>query len=388
MPETAAFRHDPARSVLVRGGNAAVRWDREPAVLAYRHVTFDSPSLGRTVSVPIHGSPAVVPGIGAVVAGDDGYVRFHARGLEKVYWERRLSAGVYASVVVDQRGGGIVVATTNGTVAYLDLRGAVKWTGTAPGPVYGTPVVMPDADLLVLSTFHSHCVGLRLSTGEQVFHRDLPRPWQAEHAAPAAHRDPYASPVATKDAVVVACAEHLLCLEPDGTERWVREVGAAVKASPAVIAVTGEVVVPSVDGRCLFLDAATGGTNAEIFAGGKLIASPAVSGEVLALGTECGRVVAVDTSTKAVRWTAAHGAPKSYTSFSVTPSGDFIATSSNGNVVCLRRDDGRFLWESSQVLGLPDHDPVMDVTPIVAPDGWMYCASYSGMLYEFRFPPC
>jgi len=69
------------------------------------------------------------------------------------------------------------------------------------------------------------------------------------------------------------------------------------------------------------------------------------------------------------------------------PDGNLIATSSRGNIIGRRRDDGGFLWETSQRLGLPDHDPAMDITPMAGPDGSMYCGSYSGVIYHFRFQP-
>jgi hypothetical protein len=71
----------------------------------------------------------------------------------------------------------------------------------------------------------------------------------------------------------------------------------------------------------------------------------------------------------------------------VLPNGDFIAVNGRGNIVCLGRDTGTFQWESSQVLGLPDHEPSMDITPVAAPDGNLYCASYDGDVYRFFFQP-
>lgn len=387
MPSVAAFRHDPVKLVLPGGAAGRWHWDHEPIVSGHRRITYDNPKLG-PVPVPVSATPAVIDGLGVVVASDDGFVRCYNRSLTKVYWTRRLNSGVYASLVVDAERGRIVVAGTAGLVVCFDLRGTMVWATEVGWPVFATPVVLPGADVLVVATFHSRCVGLDLATGERLFERELPRPWHAEHGGVASHRDPYASPVATVDGnVVVCCAEHVVCLAQDGTDVWRTEVGHGIKASPAALHDQGEIAVCPIDGRCLFLSARTGALVAEIPSTGKVTASPAVSSGVLAVGTHLGDVSGVDVRTHDVVWTARQVAPRPYTSFSVLPSGDFIATTERGNVACLARLDGRLLWESSQVLGLAEHEPAMDITPVAGSDGRMYCAAYTGDLYEFRFRP-
>lgn len=386
----AAFRHDPRKSVLVLPGKASGGhgWAREPVVCGYLRLSYQNKTLGQTVPVPVSASPAVITGAGVIVATFDGYLRFYDSALRKVYWERRLDGSVYASLVLDTQRRRVVVATINGQVACFDLRGTLIWSVRAGVPVYATPTLLPDAGVLVLAAFHSRCIGLRAEDGKQVFDRHLPRPWHAAHGGTAAHRDPYASPAVTEaETVVICCAEHVLCLAPDGGELWRQEIGHAIKASPAALHATGEVAVCPVDGRCLFLDSRSGQLRGQVFTGAKITGSPAVSGRILAVGTQRDTVAGVDIDTREIAWTSPLGAPREYTSFSILPDGNFIATSLRGNITSLRRDDGRFLWESSQVLGLADGEPAMDITPIAGPDGSMYCASYSGWLYYFRFQP-
>ncbi|MBC7272226.1 MAG: PQQ-binding-like beta-propeller repeat protein [Streptomyces sp.] len=382
------FRHDPRRSVLPlgRGDAPPTRWEVEPQVCGYRKLVHHRRQ--ETIPVPVCASPVLVPGVGAVVAGYDGYVRLHDRSLSKVYWERRLAGPVYASLVVDRSRRRIIAATTHGQVACLDLRGRPVWSVETGAPLYATPLVLEGADLLVLAAFGSRCLGLDLSTGDLRFTRELPRPWQAAHGGSAAHRDPYASPVATAAGdAVVACAEHLVCLTPDGRERWRHDVGATIRSSPAALHDLDQVVVCSVDGRCHFLDTAAGRAVGAVPLGAKVVSSPAVSGDVLVAGTEDGTAFGVDIHRRAVRWSAPGYGARSYTSFTVLPDGSFGAVVGRGNAVSLDRDDGRFRWETSQLLGLPEHDPAMDTTPVAGPDGSMYAGSYTGMVYHFRFRP-
>ncbi|MGH3816707.1 MAG: PQQ-binding-like beta-propeller repeat protein [Pseudonocardiaceae bacterium] len=381
-----AFRHDPRKTVLVLRDVPAerFRWDTEPALCGYRRFTHQRGDVA-PISVPVCAAPVAVAGLGAVFATYDGRVRLYDSSLQKVYWEHRLDAAVYASPVVDAARRTIVVATTSGTVQALDLRGQPVWSATANGPVYATPTVLPAADVLVVAVFGSRCTALRLDSGVPVFSRELPEPWHARCGGSAAHRDPYASPTTldTGD-VAVGCAEHVICLGPDGTQRWSRDLDASVRASPVAVHAEGAVAVATVDGRCTFLDSRSGEVRGTVALDGKVVASPALSGMVLAVGTQAGTAYGLDVRTRAVLWRVRGAAPRDYSSFTVMPDGGFAATTARGNVVALGRDDGRFRWETSQLLGLAGHDPALDVTPVVAPDGNMYCGSYSGVAYRFR----
>lgn len=365
-----------------------MHWLREPVVFGHRRLTYDNQKLNRTVQVPVSATPAVVTGLGVLLASDDGFLRFHSRGLEKVYWERRLDSGVYASLVVDPVRAQVIVAATSGLVTCFDLRGTLVWATRIGVPVFATPTVIPQEDLLVVAGFHARCVGLNLETGERVFDRDLPEPWHMAQGGIASYRDPYASPVTTAEGtVIVCCGEHVVCLDPDGAQVWHHEGEQGIKASPVSVRKTDEIVVFTVGGTGLFLDSRTGELRHNVSVNAKVTASPALSHGVLAVGDQSGAVTGIDVRTRDVLWRSGQGAPRSYTSFSVLPTGDFVATAERGNVVGLGREDGRFLWESSQVLGLVDHEPEMDITPVAAPDGSMYCASYRGDVYEFRFQP-
>lgn len=381
-----SYRHDPSKSVLVTDAvTAAHRWATEPAVQGFHRFTHTRPGADAPLPVPLCATPVVVTGIGVVVGGYDGCVTFFDVSLSKVYWRRRLDAPVYASLVLDAERRTVIAASTKGRVACFDLRGRTVWSVDLGAPVHATPVLSGVSGILTVASFGSRCTGLDAKSGRTVFARDLPRPW---HDGVAAHRDPYASPAVTPEGdVIVGCAEHLVRLSPEGDELWRTDLDHSVRSSPAVLGDLGEVAVLPVDGRCRFLDLKDGEPVAEVSLGGKAVASPAVSGAVLAAGTQDGIAFGIDTHTRKLLWTAPRGAPHEYTSFTVSPDGGFVATAGNGNAVALDRDDGRFRWESSQVLGIPEHEPAMDTTPVISPAGDMYIGSHSGMLYHFRFRP-
>ncbi|MEV8327644.1 PQQ-binding-like beta-propeller repeat protein [Kitasatospora sp. NPDC056731] len=385
-----AHRHDPRKNLLVlpSADPQAVFWDREPVVCGFRRLTHRPAGQSRAIEVPISSSPVVVSGAGVVLGASDGTVTFYDRTLGKEYWSQRLDSPIYASLVADARRRRVIVIATSGLAACFDLRGRPLWSARVEDPVYATPLVLPNADRLVVAAFNSRCTGLNLETGARVFDHRLPEPWHAAHGGSAAHRDAYASPVATGEGnAVIACAEHVLCLTPDGEELWRTEVGHSIKASPVGLHDRHEILVAPVDGTCLFLDSRTGQVLAAIGLDAKVTGSPAASGGLVAVGTTDGTVTALDARSHGIVWRSAQGAPREYTSVTTLPSGDFVATAGNGNIVCLAREDGKFLWETSQVLGLPDHRPAMDITPVAGVDGSMYGASYSGTAYHFRFRP-
>jgi outer membrane protein assembly factor BamB len=372
--------------VLSLRPSSAVDWTREPAVCGHRRLTYHNRRLNRDIPVPVSATPAAISGVGVIVASDDGYVRFFDRTLATEYWNHRLDSSVYASLVVDRTRRHVVAAATSGLVACLDLHGELVWQTELAVPVYATPAVLARHGLLAVTAFHSRYFLLDLGSGEIVADRPVPKPWHARQGGVAAYRDPYASPAVTdQDTVIVCCAEHVLCFDLDGTELWRREIGHAVKASPVVLRNSGQVAVFPVDGVCRFLDTVTGQEHGTVRLGAKVTASPAISDDILVVGTQDNRVFGIDVNTRRIAWTSGQGAPRSYTSMTILPDGAFIATGERGNIVRLDRADGTFRWETSQVLGLVEHEPAMDITPVAAPDGSMYCASYSGDLYQFTF---
>lgn len=365
-----------------------VRWLKEPVVCGYRRLTHQSKALDQEIPVPVCATPVVVAGAGVIIASYDGRIRFYSRSLDKIFWEHRLDSSIYASLIVDSRRRTVIAASTSGLVVCLDLRGTLVWSISVQVPIYATPTVLPGSDLLVVAAFHSRCIGLELETGKRVFDQSLPEPWYSAYGGSANYRDPYASPATTASGnAIVCCAEDVLCFAPDGTMLWRQTVGQSIRASPATLYVTQEVAVGTVDGRCIFLDSQTGQQRGEVILGAKIIASPAVSGDVLVIGTADDEVFGLDIRKRKIVWHCSHGAPRNHSSFTVMPDGSFIATSARGNIIGRRCDDGGFLWETSQLLGLPDHDPAMDITPMAGPDGSMYCGSYSGFIYHFRFQP-
>lgn len=385
MGSTSAFRHQPAKS-LISGKPASRRfaWRSEPVLCAVRRNRFHNAKLGRDIDVPFNATPVVIEGVGVIVAGDDGFVRCLSADLSRQFWERRLSASVYASLIADVQRGCVIVCDTAGLVCAIDLRGALVWSADLKHPVFATPCIDDSSDTLTIAAFGDRAFALSLDTGETLYESQLPAPWYAGSGSRAAERNPYASPAhAGAQGAVFCSGSHVVALDAAGQERWRVDVRAEIKSSPIVV--DGEVIVADVSGRCRFIDLKTGRVLQTLTLGAKVTASGAYAQGVVALGDVTGRVWGLDTGLRAVRWTSAFGAPAEYGSITLTPLGDFAATAHSGNCVCLDAKDGSFLWESSQVLGLPEQGTRMDTTPVIDRAGRLYAASYDGSLFQFCF---
>ncbi len=333
-------------------------------------------------------SAIIAPGTGVLLATYDGRVRLFSVDLSETIWEDRLTASIYATPLALADRGILIVASTNGEVVAFDRIGKRIWRTEIGHPIYASPTIAPGPGVAVFCTFGSRCFGVSVDTGAIEFAISLPRPWSHALGGKASHRDPYASPIVTAGGrIVVCCAESVMCFSADGAPLWRCSLDASIRASPAFLAATQEVAVAAVNGRCVLLNAVTGEITHAWKIDSKVIASPAVSDEFVVFGGADGEATCVHAPTRAEAWRRSLCAPKDYSSYSVTPSGDFIATNSRGNVFCVRAQDGDFLWETSQLLGLAEHDPTLDTTPVTAADGSMYCGSYAGFAYYFRFQP-
>ncbi|WP_299694187.1 PQQ-like beta-propeller repeat protein [uncultured Tateyamaria sp.] len=386
--EGADFRHRAQKlQAMVKGSGNQIDWCHEPVLCGHRRMRFYNAKLQRDIAAPISATPTIIRRAGVIVASDDGYVRFFDPMLSKAYWEHRLNAGVYASLVVDDDREAVIVVTTKGEAVVFGYKGDIRWQADVGVPVFATPALSPGADVLAIAGFHHQAIGFSLATGERLYQSDLPPPWGKAFGALAAFRNPYASPVITDGGMAIHCSGHsVVALDRDGARCWVTELPADIKASPVLLESLAKVFVTDVSGRVTAVSLHTGDVLDQRDLGGKVTASPALSQGIIAFGRSNGRVIALSAKSHEVAWTSEFGAPRDYSSFTTTPSGDFVATAQSGNAICLCAQTGAFLWESSQVLGLADHAPPMNITPVVGGARHMFCGSYDGNLYQFSFP--
>lgn len=381
------YRHDPRKFFLGSCDAAATSWawDVEPVVCGFKKFVHSKNDGATQNAVPVCSTPVIVGGRGTIVGRFDGKISFFNTTLSQEFWSHQLDSPVYSPVVADAASERIFAATTKGNVFCIDLSGKEIWSARLRNPVYATMAIVPGLRLLIAATFNSKCFGLCLDTGRICFEYNLPKPWHSEIDSLCAHRDPYASPLVTKDnAIVFACAEQVVCLTAVGTVSWTFQHGHMLKSSPAYIEETDQIAICGVNGRLVFLDASTGKCRGEVALGSKVVSSPAISGDRIAFGTTDGHCICIDTATQEISWQCDAGGPFDHTSFTTAPDGSFVCLNCRGNIVARTSSSGYFLWETNQQLGLPEN-PKMDTTPMLGLDGKMYCGSYTGCMYQFSF---
>lgn len=335
--EGADFRHRAQKlQAMVKGSGNQIDWCHEPVLCGHRRMRFYNAKLQREIAAPISATPTIIRRAGVIVASDDGYVRFFDSMLSKVYWEHRLNAGVYASLVVDADREVVIVFTTKGEAVVFGYKGDIRWQADMGVPVFATPTLSPGADVLAIAGFHHQAIGFSLATGDRLYQSDLPPPWGKAFGALAAFRNPYTSPVITEDGMAIHCSGHsVVALDRDGARCWVTELPADIKASPVLLEGLAKVFVTDVSGRVTAVSLHTGDVLDQRDLGGKVTASPALSQGIIAFGRSDGPVIAISARSHEVAWTSEFGAPRDYSSFTTTPSGDFVATAQSGNAICL-----------------------------------------------------
>ncbi|WP_343978178.1 PQQ-binding-like beta-propeller repeat protein [Kribbella koreensis] len=385
-------RHVRSRLVLNDRGDDVQHFDphREPRLVAHRRLTREDLRDGAERPVPLNSTPAVIEGLGVVLAGDDGCVTLYRYGLAAEVWTRRLPAGVYASPVADPARRQFIVAATNGLVAAIGASGKVNWTRKLDHPVYAMPTVWAETGTVVCACFRSTVAYLNASTGDVDRLVEVPKPWDAAVDGIIAGREIYATPVLVDDLLIVVAGESVVALDDQGRLRWQVEVGSAVKASPVVLPDSGTVLIAATDGLVRAVEAKTGQVHGSVALGGRINGTPYVCGDTVVCGTRMGSVfgLAADAGGIEVRWEVPGVyAPFSYTSFTGAGADVVIGVRDQQDIIALRASDGSFLWQTSQVMGKPEHDGEVHTTPVVTSDGHMFATSYDGDLYEYLFRP-
>ncbi|WP_148193920.1 PQQ-binding-like beta-propeller repeat protein [Pseudomonas syringae] len=378
-----AFRHDPSIRLCTSGQHDRVDWDVEPVITALREFVYYNKTLDSTVRVSLSATQIIIEGVGLIVCSDDGYVRLLKLDLGAQFWELRLAAPIYSSPIYLRDKKTVVVCSTGGTVCAISLTGKALWRASLPCPVYAGSVYCEG--IIFVATFNYNLYLLNADTGAIIRHCHLPPPRGAKINGLAAFRDPYGSPCIVDNNVVVVCGEHILCFSGAGDVIWSTALSALIKSSPAFSKTADCLLVASVDGKVTLLNPKSGSPVHEVVCAAKIIHSPAISGDIACIGDESGTIYGIDLKHYNVIWTYSVGAALGYSSVTLNPVGDFILVTERGNALCLSKEHGNFLWETSQNLQMENHERTMQTTPIISNQGDMYCGSYSGYLYRFNF---
>ncbi len=166
---------------------------------------------------------------------------------------------------------------------------------------------------------------------------------------------------------------NLYCLNLDGTLAWMYATQGYVHCAPAVV--EGVTFIAGCDEHLRIIDIATGEQRSELKLETYLIASPAVIGNMLYVGTYASEVVAVDWKAKAVTWRypSGNGDFPFHSSAAVTEK-IVVIGGRDKFVHAIDRFTGKKLWTFAT-------RAKVDSSPVVVGDR-VFIGSNDGNLYE------
>jgi outer membrane protein assembly factor BamB len=166
----------------------------------------------------------------------------------------------------------------------------------------------------------------------------------------------------------------------DGKRLWVSPVG-PISSSPLVSGNT--LYVGTDDGRLVAVDLATGKERWHYDSRGSVLGAPVIAGDSIFFANERDKVFALDRDTGKWRWEYERESPDEFSlrgHAGVTVAGDLLLCGfADGNVVALAASGGETRWIKSLAAGKTQFIDV-DTTPVVVGDT-VYAASSSGGLY-------
>ena len=308
------------------------------------------------------------------VASLDGCVyalRTEAHVANRLIWKRCFSGPVYCTPALVE--GRIIVGADDRAVHAMDAKtGANVWqfrlSACPQLPGFGYDRTRCDADSSV-------AVG---PSGDIYFGGDAVYKLSARGVTRFRHvlvAHAFSSPaVSAQGTVVIGTHDNtVVALTGSGRLAWTFRGSRHFDATPALS--RGHAIVGSDDGRVRALDMTTGRMVWEVATRGPIRASPAIGSDgVIRIGSYDRRMYAI-TSEGEVTWMHVTGG-RIHGSVVVDSSGAMIFGSQDNALYALDKNGYR-LWRL-------DLESDIDSTPVVAPDGWIYVGSDSGRLYALQ----
>jgi len=278
-------------------------------------------------------------------------------------WTARLEGPVVSSPVLGH--GLVVVGSATGVHAFELAHGASRWTHTTDAPVEAPPLLVDD--LVVVGTLGGRLVALELQSGEPIwsYEADGKIVGSVNDLPADAAGEPHRLLVGSHDSAV-----HCVDLRT-GAGLWRHRTTSYINGTPAVVDRT--VVFGGCDGMLHLADVASGSTIHEIEVGSYVAGSPAVFENTAYLGTYAGvvRAIALDTGRTVWVYEPDEGPEPLVASPAVTDQ-LVVVGSRDGRVHAIDREHGSRQW-ISVVGGAVDGSPVVlgNQVLVASDDGWL-----------------
>ncbi|UQN41937.1 PQQ-binding-like beta-propeller repeat protein [Agarivorans sp. B2Z047] len=350
------------------------------------HVQHYSKKLDMKISVPISATPVCISNIGVIICGSDGFINMYSEDLSDIKWRHRLNSRIYATPTVLFKKKQIIVGDVDGTVVVLDYEGK-RISRIANGKcIYNNIVTNEEETIAYFNTFERKLYCVSIDKLDVLWVANLPTPWFKTQESFAANRDPYAAPVITDQGTILSAnGNKISAFTKKGIRVWEIELPAMIRATPALCFRSKRGVAPCVNGKVVVFDYDLGKTLMIEDLQGRIVNSPGLSNMSCCVGDLSGNLLCIDLNELSAKWRVNVGAGLDHGSVTSTPAGDFVFITDRGNAICLSYEDGSFIWESMQTIGLPNQSTKLNQSLNITNNGKMYASSYDGYVYSYIF---
>ena len=377
----ATFKGWPYRNAI--GPTRSFNYSIEPQVIRARKLTYFNKTKSQEIDVPISSCPVFI-GDNLIVASDDGYVQLFDKDLENILWKKRVLGSPYAPLMIHGNPPHVLITTTNGIVASYSLKGELAWETKLQSGILGTPLEITSG-VLAITQHNGYLFFLSGETGSLISSVYLPCSGKWPMRSISLVRDPYSSPISGTQGVIIARGSDVFSINSENFEiQWKAELGGLQKATLAYDPKTRLIFAANCDGSLYILDESSGEVVDVISFGEKMISSPAIINGVLVFSSLGGKLRGLDILKRNILWVR-DSSVEGYTSIVPINNSKVCFINRRASLECVDISSGCFYWETSEVLGIPDHDSKVDTTPVFSKGGLVVSTSYSGYicLYEF-----
>ena len=382
MCKYASFKAWPNRSAI--GPLKKIESTLEPQIIKTRKLSYFNKAKQQQIDTPISSCPVFI-GNKLIVASDDGFIRLFDENLDSILWEKRVLGSPYAPLIIHGNYSQVLVTTTNGICASFSLKGELIWEVKLESGILGTPLEIAN-NVIAVTQHNGYLFFLDGKIGTIISSVHLPCSAKWAEGSISLVRDPYSSPIFGAQNLIIARGSDVFSINPNNFHVvWKAGLGGLQKSTLAYDLKTGLLFATNCNGNLYILDEINGEVLETFSFNEKMISNPAIINGVLVFSSLGGKLHGFDILKRKVLWTR-DSVVEGYTS--VVPlnnNSKACFVNNRASLECINSDNGDFLWETSEVLGLPDHDSKINTTPVISNDGLIVSTSYSGYICLYAF---
>ncbi|WP_449433861.1 outer membrane protein assembly factor BamB family protein [Pseudomonas putida] len=286
-------------------------------------------------------------------------------------WRFETAGPVYSSPAVSADGS-IVVGCEDHFLRRINQDGECLWDMQAEGAFHASPTIDHARGIVYAGSYDHTLYALAHGSGELLWRRSFD---------PQVEDDLYSSPALDGHGnVIVGTDNTLMCLAPDGQERWRITEASRFEGTAAIDhRLARGIIGTEVDGKIIVFDTHNGEVLRAFYSQGLVVSCPSLSPQAVAyVGSDDGHVYAIDLQSLQCRWRVNLDCQFRYTPFTVLPTGDALLVGTDERLHCLAQGTGQCLWRL-------EHSGGFHSSPLLTDDGYLVIGSHRNAVHIYRW---